>query len=80
VRVAGTLPDIEAGRRKRLMAGQGDGLQRLIFIIQLDRGERGRVTGVVERVGTGEKARVESLADVGQVVSAMLAHDDPQVA
>jgi hypothetical protein len=75
MRLTGTLPGIEAGRKELLMAGQADGLRRVTFIIQLDCAEHGRVTGVVERVGTGEKARVESLADVAQVVSTMLAHD-----
>jgi hypothetical protein len=52
------------------------GLQRTVFIVRLDRDPRGRITGVVERVRTGEKARVDALADVGKVLAALLARDD----
>jgi hypothetical protein len=45
---------------------------RAIFIVRVDRDEAGRVTGVVERVRTGEKVRVEALADVGRILAAML--------
>ena len=56
------------------MTGE-EGLHRAIFILRLDRGARGRVTGVVERVRTGEKTRVETLAEVGDVLAAMLASE-----
>jgi hypothetical protein len=48
---------------------------RAVFILRLERDALGRVTGVVERVRTGEKARVETLADVGPVLAAMLARE-----
>jgi hypothetical protein len=57
------------------MAGEGEGLHRAIFIVRLDRDEHGRVSGVVERVRTGEKARVDALADLGPVLAAMLARE-----
>lgn len=58
------------------MVGEAEGLYRAVFIVRLDRDESDRVTAVVERVRTGEKARVDALADVGQVLAAMLARDD----
>jgi hypothetical protein len=60
------------------MAGEGErtGLHRAVFIVRLDRDPLGRVTGVVERVRTGEKARVEALADVGPLLAAMLARTE----
>jgi hypothetical protein len=57
------------------MADSADGLHRAIFIVRLDRDEHGHVTGVVERVRTGEKARVDTLGDLGPVLAAMLAHE-----
>jgi hypothetical protein len=57
------------------MPGEREGLHRAIFIVRLDRDERGRVTGVVERVRTGEKARVDTLGDLGPVLAAMLARE-----
>ena len=48
---------------------------RAVFILRLERDALGRVTGVVERVRTGEKARVETLADVEPVLAAMLARE-----
>jgi hypothetical protein len=58
--------------------GEGGGreeLHRTIFIVRLDRHPGGKVTGVVERVRTGEKVRVEALADVEHVLVAMLARE-----
>jgi hypothetical protein len=46
-----------------------------VFILRLERDRRGRVSGVVERVRTGEKARVEDLARVGSLLAAMLARE-----
>jgi hypothetical protein len=54
---------------------QTEGLHRAVFIVRLDRDGRGQITGVIERVRTGEKARVESLADVGSLFAAMLARE-----
>ena len=53
--------------------GGREGLCHAIFIFRVDRHPEGRVTGVIERVRTGEKVRVETLADVERVLAAMLA-------
>jgi hypothetical protein len=50
---------------------EGEGLDRAVFIVRLDRDRLGQVTGVVERVRTGEKARVGSLAEVGARLAAL---------
>ena len=55
--------------------GGREGLRHAIFIVRVDRHPGGKVTGVIERVRTGEKVRVETLADVEQVLAAMLAGD-----
>lgn len=60
------------------MAHAGDGVRRTVLIIRLDQDPCGRVTGVIERVRTGEKARVEALADVGPVLAAMLGREEPE--
>jgi hypothetical protein len=60
------------------MTGEGEGPHRAIFIVRLDYDDRGRVTGVVERVRTGEKARVDALEGVGQILAAMLARDETE--
>jgi hypothetical protein len=62
------------------MTSDDAGRYRTTFIIRVERDAEGRVTGVVERVRTGEKTRVETLADVGRVLSAMLARDDDRPA
>jgi hypothetical protein len=62
------------------MTSDDAGRYRTTFIIRVERDAEGRVTGVVERVRTGEKTRVETLSDVGRVLSAMLARDDDQPA
>jgi hypothetical protein len=47
------------------------------FIVRLWRDETGRLTGVVERVQTGEKARVETLDAIAGVIARMVArHGD----
>ena len=46
--------------------------QRTVFIVRVSRDGDGRVTGVVERVRTGEKVRVEALAEVGPALAALL--------
>lgn len=55
-----------------------DRRHRAVFIIRLDRDAVGRLTGVVEQVRTGQKARVDSLADVGRVLAAMLGREEDQ--
>ncbi|HZF04960.1 MAG TPA: hypothetical protein VE932_11585 [Patescibacteria group bacterium] len=61
------------------MTGEGERLHRAVFIVRLDRNDRGRISGVVERVRSGEKARVETVDDVGQILAAMLARDEDGV-
>ena len=61
------------------MTGEGERLHRAVFIVRLDRDDLGRIRGVVERVRTGEKARVETVDDVGQILAAMLARDEDDV-
>jgi hypothetical protein len=58
--------------------GGEQGLHRAVFIVRLDRDPGGRVSGVVERVRTGEKARVDALADVGSLLAARLAREDAE--
>ncbi len=62
------------------MADEGVGLHRAVFIVRLDRDGLGRVTGVVERVRTGEKAKVDGLEDVGGLLAAMLARGEAEPA
>ncbi len=52
---------------------------RAIFIVRLDRDAGVGLTGVVERVRTGEKARVDALAGVGRVLAAMLAREEAEL-
>jgi hypothetical protein len=49
--------------------------QRATFIVRLTRDQGGQITGVVERVRTGEKASVATLAEVGAVLAEMLARE-----
>jgi hypothetical protein len=52
------------------------------FVVRLTYSELGKVTGVVERVRTGLKVRVEGLEAIGQVIEQMIerpGHDDVQV-
>jgi hypothetical protein len=60
------------------MTAEGEGHRPAIFIVRLDRDPLGRVTGLVERVRTGEKARVEGLVDVGPLIAAMLLNEEPE--
>jgi hypothetical protein len=59
------------------MTDASPSLHRAVFIVRLDRDADGQLTGVVERVRTGEKVRVGALADVGDVLLRMLAADAP---
>ena len=45
----------------------------MTFVIRLTSDDLGRVTGVVEQVRTGLKARVESLDAVGRAIGEMIA-------
>ena len=49
---------------------------QVVFIVRLARGPTGRVTGVVERVRTGEKERVAAVEEIGQVLAAMLEREN----
>jgi len=42
------------------------------FVVRLTRGDRGGLTAIVERVRTGEKARVEEVEHLGGVLLRML--------
>jgi hypothetical protein len=47
-----------------------------VFIVRLARDPTGRVTGVVERVRTGEKERVAAVEEIGPVLAAMLEREE----
>jgi hypothetical protein len=53
-----------------------EGRHRAIFILRLERDPLGRITGTVERVRTGEKVRLAGLAEVGPLLTAMLAGEE----
>lgn len=53
-------------------------LRRAIFVVRLSRDDLGRITGVVERVRTGEKARVDSLGGIGDVLAEMFGREDAE--
>lgn len=46
------------------------------FIVRLDRSESKPWAGVVERVRTGEKRRVEDIGAIAQVIEQMVAEDE----
>ena len=51
---------------------------RISFIVRVERGERARLTGVVECVGTGEKHRFGSAAEVSRIIERIVAAEqDP---
>ncbi len=47
----------------------------MTFILRLSRDETGRITGIVERVRTGEKERVDALDALAQVIGRMVANE-----
>lgn len=50
-----------------------------IFVVRLSRSDGGRLTGVVERVRTGEKVRFQELDALGSVIAGMLQrHERPE--
>jgi hypothetical protein len=53
-----------------------EGHYRAVFIVRLDRDPGGQLTGVLERVRTGEKVRIDSLTDVGLRLAEMLAREE----
>jgi hypothetical protein len=49
-----------------------------VFIVRLARDSAGHVTGVVERVRTGEKERVTVVHEIGTILDAMLSRDESE--
>jgi hypothetical protein len=47
----------------------------MTFVVRLSRDDAGHVTGIVERVRTGEKARFDALDVLVEVIGRMVAHD-----
>jgi hypothetical protein len=47
----------------------------MTFVVRLSRDDAGHVSGIVERVRTGEKARFDALDALVEVIGRMLAHD-----
>lgn len=45
------------------------------FIVRLARAEAGQLTGVVERVRTGEKARFDGVEGIAAVIARMVSAD-----
>ncbi|HEV8673530.1 MAG TPA: hypothetical protein VGX21_05740 [Methylomirabilota bacterium] len=50
----------------------------MTFVVRLSRDEAGRVTGIVERVRTGEKERFEGIAAIATVIAHMAARGHTQ--
>jgi hypothetical protein len=50
----------------------------MTFIVRLCRDESGRLTGIVERVRTGEKERFEELATIATVIARMAGTEHSQ--
>jgi hypothetical protein len=50
----------------------------MTFIVRLSRDESGRLTGIVERVRTGEKERFEELAAIATLIARMAEADHVQ--
>lgn len=48
----------------------------MTFIVRLARDEAGRVTGIVERVRTGQKERFEGLGAIAPLLARMF-HSEP---
>lgn len=58
------------------MSVTGHEVHQAVFIVRLARDPTGRVTGLVERVRTGEKERVAAVEEIGQVLAAMLGREE----
>jgi hypothetical protein len=50
-----------------------EGSMMMTFVVRLTRDKVGRITGVVEKVKTGRKARVEGLDAVSRAIAEMIA-------
>lgn len=48
----------------------------MTFIVRLSVDETGRVSGVVERVRTGEKERFHDIEALGPLISRMVRHEE----
>ncbi|HEV8641612.1 MAG TPA: hypothetical protein VGV13_10995 [Methylomirabilota bacterium] len=59
------------------MAIAGREGQQAVFIVRLTRHPAGQVTGVVERVRTGEKERFAAVEEIGPIFAKMLIRDQP---
>jgi hypothetical protein len=57
------------------MAIEGREGQQAVFIVRLTRHPAGQVTGVVERVRTGEKERFAGVEGIGPIFAKMLIDD-----
>ena len=47
----------------------------ITFVVRVRPGERGRVSGIVERVKTGEKHRFHGAEAVGLLIAEMVLHE-----
>jgi hypothetical protein len=57
------------------MVVTGRETHQAVFIVRLARDPTGRVTGVVERVRTGEKERVAAVEEIGSILAEMLGRE-----
>lgn len=56
----------------------GSEIRQTVFIVRLARDSAGHVTGVVERVRTGQKERVTVVHEIGTILDAMLSRDESE--
>lgn len=56
----------------------GHETHQAVFIVRLARDPTGRVTGVVERVRTGEKERVAAVEEIGSILAEMLGREESE--
>ena len=59
------------------MAIAGREGEQAVFIVRLTRHAAGEITGVVERVRTGEKERFAAVDEIGPILAEMLVRDQP---
>lgn len=55
--------------------GTGGGTEYASFVVRLTRSDAGQVSGVVERVKTGEKVRFEGVDAVCRVIARMIGEE-----
>ena len=51
--------------------------QRNVFVVRIVRDEEGQITGMVEHVRSGAKARFDEVKAVGALIARMLARAQP---